>query len=292
MNACDPLDTPRFHTRTGVGSVGVIVQQQELEFKRLFIEDPVLIYVERGTKRVRWSGGEYLIRAGEAIAVAGGQPLDITNRLAEDRSYRAYWLVLDSTLIVAQAHAHPELAIIRHAQPMTVGIQELREALQRAMQAVEDECIPDSIASHRVHELLIWIGMHGCRFEHARALAMGVKVRRLIGQDFAREWNAASVASFFAMSEATLRRKLADEGSSLSQILVDARMSFALQLLQSTMQSVAQIALSVGYQTPSQFAVRFRDRFGFPPTAIRGHRRHISRGTTTDLGSSMVVRGQ
>ncbi|RRH81202.1 AraC family transcriptional regulator [Variovorax beijingensis] len=276
MNACGPHDTPRLVTRIGVGSVGVILQQQELEFKRLFIENPLLIYVERGTKRVRWSGGEYLIRAGEAIALAGGQSLDITNRLAEDGSYRAFWLAWDDTLIVAQAHAHPELAIIRHAQPLTFGTQEFREALQRAMQAVEDERIPSSIAPHRLQEILIWIGMHGCRFEHSKPVTMGAKLRRLIGQDFAREWNAPSIASIFAMSEATLRRKLADEGTNLSKILVDARMSFALQLLQSTMEPVAQIALTVGYQTPSQFAVRFRDRFGFPPTAIRGHRRvHI-----------------
>lgn len=276
MNACGPHDTPRLVTRIGVGSVGVILQQQELEFKRLFIEKPLLIYVERGTKRVRWSGGEYLIRAGEAIALAGGQSLDITNRLAEDGSYRAYWLVWDDALIVAQAHAHPELAVIRHAQTMTFGTQEFREALQRAMQAVEDERIPSGIALHRLQEILIWIGMHGCRFEHSKPVTMGAKLRRLIGQDFAREWNAPSIASIFAMSEATLRRKLADEGTNLSKILVDARMSFALQLLQSTMEPVAQIALTVGYQTPSQFAVRFRDRFGFPPTAIRGHRRpHI-----------------
>lgn len=273
MNACGPHDTPRLITRTGVGAAGVILQQQELEFKRLFIENPVLIYVERGIKAVRWSGGEYLIRAGEAIAVAGGQSLDITNRLAEDGSYRAYWLVWDDALIATQADAHPELAIIRQAQPMTTGTQEFRAALQRAIQAVEDERIPGSIASHRLHEILLWIGMHGCRFEQSTALTTTVKVRRLIGQDLAREWNAPSVASVFAMSEATLRRKLADEGTSLSQILVDARMSFALQLLQSTTQPVVQIALSVGYQTPSQFAVRFRDRFGFPPTAIRGHRR-------------------
>lgn len=276
MNACAPHDTPRLITRIGVGSVGVILQQQELEFKRLFIENPLLIYVEHGAKRVRWSGGEYLIRAGEAIALAGGQSLDITNRLAEDGSYRAYWLVWDDALIVAQAHAHPELAIIRHAQPMTFETQEFREALQRAMQAVEDERIPSSIAPHRLQEILIWIGMHGCRFEHSKAMTMGAKLRRLIGQDYARDWNAPSIASVFAMSEATLRRRLADEGTNLSKILVDARMSFALQLLQSTVQPVAQIALTVGYQTPSQFAIRFRDRFGFPPTAIRGHRRaHI-----------------
>jgi AraC-like DNA-binding protein len=32
---------------------------------------------------------------------------------------------------------------------------------------------------------------------------------------------------------------------------------------------VTQIALTVGYQSPSHFTVRFRRRFGFPPSAIR-----------------------
>ncbi len=71
------------------------------------------------------------------------------------------------------------------------------------------------------------------------------------------------------MSEATLRRKLADEGDCLSGILADARLSFALTLLQATTQPVTQIALAVGYQSPSHFTVRFRRRFGFSPSAIR-----------------------
>ncbi|MRW90896.1 helix-turn-helix domain-containing protein [Duganella sp. FT80W] len=33
---------------------------------------------------------------------------------------------------------------------------------------------------------------------------------------------------------------------------------------------VARIALMVGYASPSRFAVRFRQRFGFTPTAVRG----------------------
>lgn len=67
----------------------------------------------------------------------------------------------------------------------------------------------------------------------------------------------------------TSRRKLADEGTSLSAILVDARMSFALTLLQSTAQPVTQIARC--------------DRFGFPPTAVRRHRRT---GRQAALGSA------
>ncbi|VVP71398.1 helix-turn-helix transcriptional regulator [Pseudomonas fluorescens] len=272
-NAYDSYSALHIITRPGVGTAGVVLQQQNLEFKRLYIESPVLIFVEKGMKAVRWPGGEYLIRAGEAIVVAGGQSLDITNKLAEDGSYRAHWLAWDETLIALNAESNPDLPVIKHALPMRNDTADFAVSLHRSIQAVEDCTIPTMIARHRLQELLVWIGVNGGRLEQSGALTMAVKVRRLIGKDLASEWSAEAVASSFAMSEATMRRRLAEEGTNLSNLLIDARMSFALQLLQSTAQPVMQIALSVGYQTPSQFAVRFRDRFGFPPTAIRGHRR-------------------
>jgi len=262
---------PRIIARPGVGISASILQQQELEFKRLFVEQPVLIVVEQGIKALRWSNGEYIIHAGEAIAVAGGQSVDVTNRLGDDGCYRAHWLVWDSTVVVAHADRYPRQPVIRHALPIVQPPVEFGAAVHRALQAVESADIPLDIACHRVSELLLWIGMRGGRFEQAETLTMAVRIRRLIGQDLAGDWNAAAVASALAMSEATLRRRLAEERTGLSAILVDARMSFALKLLQSTTQPVTQIALNVGYQTPSHFALRFRQRFGFPPTAIRGY---------------------
>lgn len=264
---------PRIALRPEVGATAGVLQHQELEFKRLFIEGPVLILVEQGTKSLQWPGGSCHIRAGEAIALTGGQSVDITNRIGKDGSYRARWLAWDSGLIAAHANAHARQPIIRNALPITCAPAGFTTAFRQAADAMEDDRVPIDIARHRAAELLLWIGLHGGRFEQARDLTLAVKLRRVIGQDVAREWSASSVASAFAISEATLRRKLADEGTSLSAILVDTRMTFALQLLQSTAQPVTQIALAVGYQTPSQFAVRFRDRFGFPPTSVRGHRR-------------------
>jgi AraC-like DNA-binding protein len=81
------------------------------------------------------------------------------------------------------------------------------------------------------------------------------------------------VAERLAMSEATLRRRLNAEGTGFVELLADVRMSHAMTLLQSTDRPVAHIASAVGYESASRFAIRFRERFGFAPTAIRGHRR-------------------
>ncbi len=50
-------------------------------------------------------------------------------------------------------------------------------------------------------------------------------------------------------------------------------MTQALTLLQSTDVSVLNVGLAVGYDSASRFAVRFRERFGFPPSAIQGQKR-------------------
>lgn len=264
---------PRIVVRPGVGASGGILQQQDQVFKRLFVSQPVLIVVQRGIKELRCSGGEFIIRSGESIAVAGSQTVDITTRLGERGGYQARWLVWDSALVASHGAAYPRQAVIAHALPVTQHAAELKLGFERALQAVEDATIPEAVARHRVAELLLWIGANGGRFAPSQMLTLAMKIRHLIGQNLAGNWSANAVASAFAISEATLRRKLADEGTCLCDILVDARMTFALSLLQSTAQSVTQIALQVGYQTPSHFATRFRNRFGVPPTSIRGHQR-------------------
>jgi AraC-like DNA-binding protein len=70
-----------------------------------------------------------------------------------------------------------------------------------------------------------------------------------------------------------LRRRLREEGSSLRDVLTDIRMTHAMQLLQSSDMPVSAIAASAGFESQSRFAIRFRNRFGFPPTAVRGQRR-------------------
>ncbi|MDR3371096.1 AraC family transcriptional regulator [Rhodoferax sp.] len=264
-----PATTPRIIQRPGVGASAGILQRQELEFKRLVIDQPVLIVVLQGIKTLRWAHGEYHMRAGEALALAAGQTVDIINRMAPNGAYRAHWLAWDPALIAAHAQHNPAQPVIRHALPIVDAGGEFAQAFQRALHAMEDPGIPVDIARHRVAEMLQWLTLHGGRFEPVETLTSSAKVRRLISQDLAREWAATAVARALAMSEATLRRKLAEEGSCLSDILSDVRLSSALGLLLSTAQPVTQIALSCGYQTPSHFAARFRQRFEFSPSAIR-----------------------
>jgi AraC-like DNA-binding protein len=84
------------------------------------------------------------------------------------------------------------------------------------------------------------------------------------------DWTLGHAARSFNMSEATLRRKLAAENTGFSEILSDTRMNRALGLIQTTTLPMAHVALEVGYDSPSQFAARFKERFGVNPRHVRG----------------------
>jgi AraC-like DNA-binding protein len=130
------------------------------------------------------------------------------------------------------------------------------------------------VARQRVLEVMHWLLEEGIALRSSpQNPSLSAKVRALIAGRLEHAWTADRVAADLALSEATLRRRLAAEGTSLTELLVDARMAAALTLLQATTQPVSHIALSVGYESPSRFAVRFRERFGFAPTAVRGHER-------------------
>lgn len=83
------------------------------------------------------------------------------------------------------------------------------------------------------------------------------------------DWSAAMLAGRLHCSEATLRRRLAKQGTGFRTLLTDVRMTRALTLLQVTPWPVEQIAGAVGYESPSRFAARFKERFGFAPSAVR-----------------------
>jgi AraC-like DNA-binding protein len=109
------------------------------------------------------------------------------------------------------------------------------------------------------------------------------ELRQIIHADPARVWRAPDIARMVGLSEASLRRRLAVTGTSFSELLTDIRMTTAFALLKTTNRSVTQIAVDVGYDSASRFAVRFRVCFGVSPSEVRGHHRYSDRnGTKSD----------
>ncbi|AKJ30763.1 helix-turn-helix transcriptional regulator [Caldimonas brevitalea] len=238
------------------------------------MDSPALILLRHGTKSLQTGGRRWTLQGGDAIAVAGGQAFDVTNRLSAAGLYEARWLVWDPAIIERFMQTAPAGPPLSGAMVLKQASAEFVAAVDRAVAAVSDPSgLAEEVARHRLAELLVWLSVAGVRFGTPQTTTATSKLRRLFAESPATAWTMPQVATRLAMSEATLRRRLNSEGTSFGELLADVRMSHAMTLLQSTDHPVAHIALKVGYESASRFAIRFRDRFGFAPTVIRGHRR-------------------
>lgn len=100
----------------------------------------------------------------------------------------------------------------------------------------------------------------------------------IIERDFDRELDLESVAREIATSRRQLQRAFAEVGdTSFRGHLAKVRMRNALRLLQDGSAPVREVAVSVGYRQPAQFAKAFRRHHGAPPSDFRGGERSASR---------------
>ena len=256
--------------RPGIGATAQIEVGRELQVSRITVERPALIVVRKGKKRLSCGTREWVVGAGEAVAVAGGSTFDATDTPATTGPYEAAWLSFDPLLVAEYPVVGENVAEIRGPLKIAPMESPFREAFERAVETIRDPGrLPQSIAVARMREVLAWLGVAGGRFVVSPVLSTSTRARHLIATNPAQEWDAAAVASQLAMSEPTLRRRLSAEGGSFRDLLTEVRMSRALILLQSTEVPIVQVALAVGYESPSRFAARFKVRFGSSPSDFR-----------------------
>jgi AraC-like DNA-binding protein len=83
---------------------------------------------------------------------------------------------------------------------------------------------------------------------------------------------ARTVAKNLALSDRTLSRRLADEGTSYAEVVDQLRGSLAIQYLKEPGMSVSQIAWLLGYEGSTSFNHAFRRWTGQSPSAARNQK--------------------
>jgi len=106
------------------------------------------------------------------------------------------------------------------------------------------------------------------RVERAAARVRGLIPRRDLGFRSLDE-----VAKLMSMSPRTLKRRLADDGTTFSELVDAERRERALELLRSPQLSLDQIADRLGYSDLANFTRAFRRWTGDTPAAFRRARR-------------------
>jgi AraC-like DNA-binding protein len=271
----ESVTPPHLVVADGLGVSARVRQFSPLEWNRLTVDLPTVILVIHGTKRLRWSGGELTLNSGDAVALEPHKTLEFTDILEGPGPFEARWICWEPELFSGLSSGGlPKVEPFDHATKVPAWGPEFRASLLRAQEALEFRArLPDDVVRHRLQEPLVWLAGKGIRFRLDGTMALSDRVRKLIARALDRPWTTENFARDLAMSEATMRRRLAAEGTNLSEILTATRMSQALTLLQCTDEPVASLCQRVGYESPSRFAHRFRQHYGFAPTAVRGHDR-------------------
>src|SRR3954467_15320747 len=95
----------------------------------------------------------------------------------------------------------------------------------------------------------------------------------IIEREYARPIELDDVARRLATSRRQLKRAFAEAGeTSVRHHAAQVRMRRALELLREGNLPVRDVANSVGYRQPAQFAKTFRRHHGAPPSSFRGPR--------------------
>lgn len=253
--------------RAGLGLYACV---QKLDIRHVPFDGPCLILVLSGRKILYTPDGPVAAQAGELLAVPGPAAYDLRNELAADGSlYRA--------LVIAFGHEHLDRLRKLHGLTAPAGKQpgvlryrvggDMLDAVRHYLAVPERQ----RQAEHRLLGLLLMLVE-----ENPDLLAFqlavpdwGGKVRAVLAEDLAREWDFADLCRRLAVGESTLRRHLGREGTSFRELLREARLGTALYRLQQGREPVQRIALDCGYRSVSRFTANFRERFGLTPTELR-----------------------
>ncbi len=260
----------------GIGASAQIIQHTELLLPSLYFEQTHLFLIQQGQTRIRRNQQEVVARAGELLIVDGGQTVDIINSLSDSGTFSCQLLICDPLLLETISPASispPPAPFTGMATLPKLPCAFLHSFETTALALTLSERFPPIIIRHKMCEILLWLAHFGICFTRNEINDLTQRVRRCLATDPHKIWTAAEVAKSLMMSEVMLRRKLSAENTALRNLMIDVRMSSALALLQATDWPISAIAQYVGYESSSRFAERFRKRFGFAPTMIRGHQR-------------------
>lgn len=252
-------------------AVPVHIRQVETDLLFADVEwvSPGLIRVRHGEKQVRRGTEVLAARPGELLFLPAGSRVDVRS-VPDQGVYEADGVILSTDL----ARLLPPPAAERGPQRvLTLRVAEHAEldaALTRCVEAL-DRNMPAAVRRSRLAELVAWLEDAGIH-PFAAASDLRLRLKRLLGEQPARAWRLADVSRHLGMSEDTLQRQLRRAGSGFQPLLQEVRMEHALMLLWTTERPLGLVAEESGYDSPSRFAERFRERFGLLPSELRRRR--------------------
>jgi AraC-like DNA-binding protein len=239
-----------------------------------------LVVVIEGRKQVSWGARRRVYAPGEAFVFPAGSRFDVVNEPDEKSgAYRALFVRFSRELVIEAARRWPQLTSQNLRYDMTVAMEPaLCSAIIHAGETLgAGFSASRRLLDHRILEVLLILAEQGALPIAPKYVETSVAdgIRLLIRHRLDHPWSAALVASELSMSEATLRRRLRQEGQTLRAILLAERMQAARTILHDRDADVADAVAATGYTSRSHFSRHFQEAFGAAPSVVRkGRKQH------------------
>lgn len=238
------------------------------------IPRPLVAVILDGEKHVLDTGER--ARRGDVLFVPAQRPCNLINvPPSPSQPYRSFGLQVAPQVTAQLGARHPGLLDgplpWAHPEPRVMAPSHATLlALLHFARSLGDPDAHVELLRHRLEDVLLSVLLawrHGERQGATQAREDPIlAVRHLVRRTPERAWRATEIATQLAMSEATLRRRLAEAKTSFRQLLLEERMRLARTLLADRSLSVSEVALRCGYQSPSKFAAQFERFSGASPS--------------------------
>jgi len=245
-----------------------ITARQEHGAHAVDVDHPCVAIVLRGRKQVRTHAQALELAPGDLFLIARRCRMDVVNIPDPDSGlYLTVTIPLCEEVLAA--------ARLLWSEPI-VGQGDDLARLDSAGFAVDLQHWLAALQAGRYTEArlaLAALTVALCRRGHTAMLvppppSLAMKIRDLVRADPSRDWQSRHVEAALGVSGATLRRRLAAEGTGLREVIAAARLACAMDLLYTTHWPVKTVAARVGYRSAASFSRRFIERYGLDPARI------------------------
>jgi AraC-like DNA-binding protein len=96
-----------------------------------------------------------------------------------------------------------------------------------------------------------------------------ITINQWVAANMHKDINSEELAGYLCMTPRTLRRKLAEQGTSFRDIVKELRCEAAKKLLNETHLTIEDIAYSIGFNDTSNFRAAFKKWTGQTPSSLR-----------------------
>ncbi|EGQ8498090.1 helix-turn-helix transcriptional regulator [Vibrio sp. Vb2880] len=239
--------------------------EQQQKLRNVRIHSPSIIQIVKGSKHLFWKD-EVLdihhpnIMLCEANASLNFENLPLQGRFLS-RMFSFHCVPSDEMLELSMSNALGNY----------VPVVETDKALQATLNALfsfERESLSEATQRYWIMGLYQQLAERGLlhRLFSSSHISFSQKLSRYLSRSPGEEHPLDMVAGHFAMSRATLIRKLKQEGTQYREVLAEVRLNHALYLMQNGSYNVAMLAQLCGYQSEGRFSQRFKSKFGLTPS--------------------------